>query len=95
MISNFLMFHLRLLWSWCILTSETVINIYRDFLAKIIYPFLIGELTEEEIEDSYKQLAPTTSTSFNHMIVKHGSIQKFIDNAEEASDYGHGCFSEE
>lgn len=55
-----------------------------------------GKLAEMDVEDDYKEFVPPISESkFNNMMIKHGSLQKFIENTEQASDYGVGCYSDE
>eukprot|EP00331_Platyophrya_macrostoma_P032801 CAMPEP_0176437752 /NCGR_PEP_ID=MMETSP0127-20121128/18831_1 /TAXON_ID=938130 /ORGANISM="Platyophrya macrostoma, Strain WH" /LENGTH=594 /DNA_ID=CAMNT_0017821483 /DNA_START=213 /DNA_END=1996 /DNA_ORIENTATION=- len=63
---------------------------------EVVHPYFGNrELAEEDIEENYKDMAPIASTNLDKKLVKHGSFQKFIENAEEASDYGSNMFPED
>ena len=51
-------------------------------------------MNEDEVEEGFKGLNPSQLSS-KDLVIKHGSLQKFVENAEEASDYSYSAFSEE
>lgn len=46
------------------------------------------------MEAEFKGMIPEGMT-LKDPLIKHGSLQKYIANAEEASDYGHCQFPDE
>lgn len=58
----------------------------------------IGDMKEMEIDASAANVPIQTvsqHTGDKKFIIKHGSIQKFVEEAEEASDYGPKVFPDE
>ena len=66
-----------------------------------MYLFLLGDMKEVEINSSQaNSIIPVQNFSQyaghdKKFIIKHGSLQKFVGEAEEASDYGPKMFPDE
>ena len=46
------------------------------------------------MEADFKELIPA-GMSLTDPLIKYGSLQKYVPNAEEASDYGYNQFPDE
>lgn len=61
---------------------------------KALIGFILGEYTEPDVETDFKDIIPAAMNMADPLI-KYGSLQKYIPNCEEASDYGSSQFPDE
>ncbi len=78
-----------------------ILTIITFYIHEKIVLTRIGDMKEVEITNSQTDSnipIPNFSQYAGHdkkHVIKHGSLQKFIDGAEEASDYGPKVFPDE
>ena len=73
-------------------------RIWFDFDAHMKW---IGNITEVDTEKEKYKMIPNKAGDLNeldskdHLVIKHGSLQQFIDGAEEAGNFGYKMFPDE